>query len=300
MGKISFVTSCVAISLMLGSLCPFTLSFVIQSRTFCRTSNNVFQLKSTTDEKSEKEENVTRTSFGQAEASLIEEADRKRLDDMGDFDANPAYKDEKIEKMREAIRARTADLGMERSKVSADYIKNREMQALSGGAQQEREAAASTMFGGIDLSKISTDESSVANRGQWDENTPTMFYDPEEEMSLEERQEVDPVMMKNPIEQTISELSGAKWPTVWSAGREVLIMFAVVAFSCLLIIGADNLLRQLYTAVGFIPSKEDIANYASRFDGLDLPPGWMNNMNEQDVAKLAEQVNSVPTNLPSL
>jgi hypothetical protein len=92
MGKISFVTSCVAISLMLGSLCPFTLSFVIQSRTFCRTSNNVFQLKSTTDEKSEKEENVTRTSFGQAEASLIEEADRKRLDDMGDFDANPAVR----------------------------------------------------------------------------------------------------------------------------------------------------------------------------------------------------------------
>jgi hypothetical protein len=92
MGKISFITSCVAIGLMLGSLCPLTFSFVIQSRTIYRTSNNIFQLKSTTDEKSEKEENVTRTSFGQAEASLIEEADRKRLDDMGDFDANPAVR----------------------------------------------------------------------------------------------------------------------------------------------------------------------------------------------------------------
>jgi hypothetical protein len=93
MGKISLFTSCVAICLMVGTLCPTTLSFVIQSRTFYRTdSTNEFQLKSTTDEKSEKEDNVTRTSFGQAEASLIEEADRKRLDDMGDFDANPAVR----------------------------------------------------------------------------------------------------------------------------------------------------------------------------------------------------------------
>ena len=40
----------------------------------------------------EKEDNGTRTTFGQAEASLIEEADRKRLDEMGDFDANPAVR----------------------------------------------------------------------------------------------------------------------------------------------------------------------------------------------------------------
>lgn len=203
--------------------------------------------------------------------------------------------------MRAAIRARTADLGIEKSKVSAEYIQNREKQALSAGAQQDREGSAGAMFGGIDLSKISSDESTVRNRGEIDENLPTMFYDPDEEMTLEERQEVDPVMTKNPIEQALNELSNAKWPTLLSAGREVVLMAAVVAFSCLLIIGSDNLLRQLYTSIGFIPSQEDIANYASRFDGLDLPSGWMNNMNEQDVAKLAEQVNAAPSsNLPSL
>ena len=209
-----------------------------------------------------------------------------------------------MEKMRAAIRARTADLGIERSKVSAEYIKNREQQALAGGLQQEREAAGAAMFGGIDLSKISTVESSsVRNRGELDENMPTMFYDPEDEMTMEERQEVDPVMMQNLLEQTASELKGAKWPTLFSAAREVLIMAVVVAFSCLLIIGSDNLLRELYTKVGFIPSKEDIANYSSRFDGLDLPSGWMNNMNEQDVAKLTEQVIVAPppsSSLPSL
>ena len=207
-----------------------------------------------------------------------------------------------MEKMRAAIRARTADLGIERSKVSADYIKNREQQALTAGAQQEREAAASAMFGGIDLSKISTDGSSVKVRGELDENMPTMFYDPEDEMTAEERAEVDPIMTQNPVEQATNELTNAKWPTLLSAGREVFLMVAVVAFSCLLIIGSDNLLRQVYTATGFIPSKEDIANYASQFDGLDLPAGWMDNMNEQDVAKLAEQFNVPPpsSNLPSL
>lgn len=211
------------------------------------------------------------------------------------------YKDESIEKMRAAIRARTADLGIERSKVSADYIQNREKQALSAGAQQDREAAAGAMFGGIDLSKISGDDSKVKNRGELDEDMPTMFYDPDDEMTLEERQEVDPVMMKNLIEQASNELANAKWPTVLSAGREVILMAAVVAFSCLLIIGSDNLLRQLYTYAGFIPSQEDIANYASRFDGLDLPSGWMNNMNEQDFSKLAEKVNVVPSSsLPPL
>lgn len=211
------------------------------------------------------------------------------------------YKDDSIERMRAAIRARTADLGIERSKVSAEYIQNREKQALAAGAQQDREGAAGSIFGGIDLSKISTDDSTIRNRGELDENMPTMFYDPEEEMTLEERQEVDPIMMKNPFEQAANELSNAKWPTLLSAGREVILMAAVVAFSCLLIIGSDNLLRQFYTSVGFIPSPEDIANYASRFDGLDLPSGWMNNMNEQDVAKLAEQVNVAPSSsLPSL
>lgn len=72
---------------MLCTLFPSSLSFVIQSRT-----RSYIQLKSSRDENSDADDNVTRTSFGQAEASLIEEADRKRLEEMGDFDANPAVR----------------------------------------------------------------------------------------------------------------------------------------------------------------------------------------------------------------
>ena len=45
-----------------------------------------------------------------------------------------------------------------------------------------------------------------------------------------------------------------------------------------------------------------MANYAQRFDGLDLPEGWMDGMNEGDMATLADQVNTAPVSgsLPDL
>ena len=45
----------------------------------------------TNKEQEEKEEEsmVQRTSFDQAGKSLVEEEDKKRLDEMGDFDSNP-------------------------------------------------------------------------------------------------------------------------------------------------------------------------------------------------------------------
>jgi len=196
--------------------------------------------------------------------------------------------------MRAAVRARTANLGIEKSKVTAEYVQKRQQQAMeAGSAQQDRERQQQNVFGGVDLSQIRSTSDNVKNRGQWDEDLPTMFYDPEEEMTMEERQQVDPVMTKNILEQAMNELRSAKWPNFAAAGREVVIMAIVVVFSMIIIIGSDNLLRSLYTAMGFIPSPEDLANYATRFDGLDLPSGWMNNMNEQDVAKLAEQVNVI-------
>ena len=204
-----------------------------------------------------------------------------------------------MEQMRAAIRERTAAMGLEKSKVSADYIQSKQAAAMAaGGAQAAREAATGgggDMFGGLDLSKITSDGKS---RGEWDEDMPTMFYEPEAEMSMEEQQEVDPLMTKNPVEQGLNELRNAKWPDLASAGREVLLMAAVVAFSAVVIIGADKVLRALYTNLGFIPSAEDLANYAARFDGLDLPTGWTDNMNENDVAEFADKVNTAVTTTP--
>ena len=48
--------------------------------------------QATTPAEAEEETVIRRTSFDQAGASLIEEEDRKRLEEMGDFDSNPSVR----------------------------------------------------------------------------------------------------------------------------------------------------------------------------------------------------------------
>lgn len=234
-----------------------------------------------------------RTTFDQAGASLIEEQDRKRMEEMGDFDANPAYQSDSIEKMRAAIKAKTAQLGLEKSKVSAAYIEARQERAQQAGPPGQNTDP--DTFAGLDLSKISTVKTGSSGapqsqKSQWNEELPSMFYDPEDELTIEEQEEVDPIMKLGALEQGLNELKNAQWPNPGAALREVFLMLGVVALSAVLIIGWDKILRELYTTIGFIPTKEDIANYASRFDGLDLPQGWTNNMNDQDVSQFAGAV----------
>jgi hypothetical protein len=219
--------------------------------------------------------------------------------------------------MRAAIRARTADLGIEKSKVSAEYIQQKQQMAVSaGGARAAAEQSSSNTFAGLDLSQISDGSqvkrgSSSALWGDNEEDTPSMFFDAEEKLSEEERAEIDPFLKKGIIEQGLNELQNAKWPDWASALREVALMAVVIALTGALIIGWDKVLRIVYTDIfHFIPTEDELANYASRFDGLDLPKGWTNNMNEDDLARLTDTVNtklqegspssSSGVNLPSL
>lgn len=187
-------------------------------------------------------------------------------------------------------------MGLEKSRVSAEYVESKKEKAIQSGPSG---ASDPDQFAGLDLSKISSERApSSSSSSQWTEDMPSMFYDPEDELSLAEQEEADPVMKLNPVEQGLNELRNAKWPDMGSALREVLLMLVVVALSAVLIIGWDKVLRELYTSLGFIPTKEDIANYASRFDGLDLPKGWTDNMNEQDVSSFADAVNLNQQSLP--
>lgn len=187
--------------------------------------------------------------------------------------------------MRAAIRERTAGLGIEKSKVTADYIAQKEKTARDGGppgAQTNPD-----QFGGLDLTQISTVKQTTSD---WDEELPTMFYDAADDLTKEEQEEVDPVMLKNPIEQGLNELSNAKWPDSISALREVVLMLAVIAMSTFLVTNWDTILRTTYTSLGFIPTADDITNYASRFDGLDLPSGWTDGMSDGDVQSYSDTV----------
>lgn len=193
--------------------------------------------------------------------------------------------------MRAAIRERTKNMGLEKSKVSADYIAARQQAAQGAGsaAAADQMARGESTFAGLDLSKISGTKD---RKDTWNEDLPTMFYEPEDEMTLEEQEEVDPLLKAGWIEQFKSELSNAKWPSAAAAAREVVIILVVIAVTAFLLIGWDKILREIYTSVGFIPTMEDVQNYAKRFDGLDLPSGWTNNMNEQDVQSFSETINA--------
>jgi preprotein translocase subunit SecE len=206
------------------------------------------------------------------------------------------YEQTNIEQMREAVRAKTAAMGLEKSKVSADYIQSKTTQAKQGGPPG---GAGANMdpdsFGGLDLSQISDSASAAGERkSTYDETLPSMFYDPEDDLTKDEQNEVDPIRMENPIKQGLNELTNAKWPGPAAALREVVVLIVVVAVTGFMIIEFDQLLRSLYTTAGFIPSSESLAKYAARFDGLDLPSGWTNNMSDKDVSNMAEQVNSAP------
>ena len=195
--------------------------------------------------------------------------------------------------MRASIQARAATLGIEKSQATADYIARKREEALNAGPR----AAAEESFGGLDLSKISSTASDSKSSSKWDETMPTMFYDPEDEMTLEEREEADPLMKENPLEQARYELSQGVWPSLGSALLQVIFMIIAVVLSTFAVTAWDELLRQFYTNIGFIPTKEAIADYASRFDSLDLPQKWMQNMNEQDVSSLTDTMNSAVTGL---
>lgn len=191
--------------------------------------------------------------------------------------------------MRAAIKARTESLGMEKSKVSQQLIQEASARAAAGQRNNVY---------GLDLSKITSANTPGNNvREEMPEGMPTMFFDPEEQMTEEEKLEADPDSQLSFWDQGLKEFQNAKWPTFWSALREVGVMIVVVIFSAVLIIGWDRFLRDVYTSWGFIPRPEDALSGRS-LDGLELPQGWTNNMNDQDVARLENEMtrlNLMPT-----
>ena len=127
----------------------------------------------------------------------------------------------------------------------------------------------------------------------WDEDLPTILYNPEDDLSQEEMEEVDPLMTKNPFEQAWGEIKISKWPKPLNALLEVVVTLVVIAATTYLVTNWDATLRDMYTnRLLFIPTTEEIANYASRFDGLDLPEGWTSGMSDVDVQSYQDTISN--------
>lgn len=194
------------------------------------------------------------------------------------------------ETLREALRSRTQSLGIEKSQVTAEYVERRAAEARKAGSAAAA-AESNDTFGGLDLSQIR--QTQKVNPYAPDENLPSMFYEVDEMLTDEEKAMTDPVSLLPYIEQAKIELKATKFPTPWAALRGVVVVIVTVVFTTFLVVGWDNLVRQLYTDIlHFIPTPEELADYTNRFDGLDLPPGWTDNMNEDDITQFSEVLKS--------
>lgn len=242
-------------------------------------------------------DSAERTTFDQAGASLKDEEDQKRLADMGDNDVNPLYQSEKMDKLRERIQARTADLGIEKSQETADYIKARAEAAAEAGVPPAQ-MGGGEVFGGLDLSKISYD--ATESKGTWQEGDPSMLYDAKADLSTEDQEEADPVMKLPPTEQAFVEVTNSTFPGWVTAFQEVAFIILTAAISCVVIVNWDQFLRDFYKSLGFVPTAEDLQNYASRFDSLDLPEGWANNVPTQDLMNTVREGLGSASTMPDL
>jgi hypothetical protein len=170
-------------------------------------------------------------------------------------------------------------LGIEKSKVSAEAIAQAEARARAGVASR----------GGGDPYAIDLSQISSVGPSTLQDDKPTMFYEPEQEMSKEDMIEADPTSQLPILEQAMTELSGATWPTLGAALREVLLTTFAIFVTGGSIIAWDNFLRDTYTKIGLIPTDEAIMQGA---ENIVLPEGWLNNMSEEDFMNYQKEIGS--------
>mmetsp|Transcript_118688 Transcript_118688/g.332387 ORF Transcript_118688/g.332387 Transcript_118688/m.332387 type:complete len:303 (-) Transcript_118688:182-1090(-) len=231
------------------------------------------------------------TSFEDAGVALQESEDKEKMDGMGNYDANPAYRAADIERFRAAIKERAESLGIEESKLSKDAIKAAEARAQQ--AALNRGEGGGQLGQMLDLTQISN----TAPRGNKDDEDMLSFFDePEDEMSEEEMKEADPTGQLSLQEWALYELKETSWPTPLAALKEVLVLVSVIAFTATLIVQWDSFLRTMYTDLGMIPRPEDIMQGS---ENIVLPEGWTNGMSEDDFMKYQDEVGKVASSAVS-
>mmetsp|Transcript_2978 Transcript_2978/g.8151 ORF Transcript_2978/g.8151 Transcript_2978/m.8151 type:complete len:319 (-) Transcript_2978:963-1919(-) len=235
--------------------------------------------KETTKDAPKDATKVKRSSFDDAGQQIRDEEDQESLDSMGDYDRNPSYKRDNVDRIRDAIRARADEMGIEKSEEASP-------EAIAAAAEKARadiEARRGSVFD-LDLTQISDDTSAVDND---DDETPSMFYDAEAMLSEEQQAEADPTGQLPIMEQVKVEWAGSEWPDFFTSMKQMVILFAVIFITGGLIVTWDNFLRETYTDIGFVPRQEDVMK---GMDNMVLPEGWLNGMSEQDVINFQNEI----------
>jgi hypothetical protein len=154
--------------------------------------------------------------------------------------------------MKDRIRARAAEMNIEKSVATADAIKQRELRAKNMAAAPDP----------------SLDMSVFEKR---------LLTQPEDELSDEEQAEIDPIGQLSFFEQALDELKNTAFPGPVEVLKTVGFMVVIGGFSSLVILKSDEFLRNLYVDWGFLPTPGQEIDYSKEFA---LPPDWEKDLND--------------------
>jgi len=202
--------------------------------------------------KSVGEDGESGMSFDSATQALRDEEDQEKMERSGNAvteeqSAKFEAKKTEYEALRDRIRNRASDLDISKSVTTQEIIQKANEQASAGEKPL------------LDLSKFEEDN--------------------DDELSDEEKKEIDQVGEMNFLEQSLEELKLVKWPSFGSTLRLTGIMLIVFVVTATYILFLDNVLREIVTNAGFIPKPDDVLD----FSDLELPDGWTEFMTDEDI-----------------
>jgi len=204
--------------------------------------------------------------FSEAQSKIKEDENARRIEeglavgltqeDEEEFNA----KKSQFEDMRSKVRARASSEGFEKSVATREAIQEATRKALAG----ESSATPDSM---LDLSGFAD-----------------KFVDDEtEELTAEERAEIDKIANMPLLEQLQEEFANTRFPTPVAIFQTACSMALIFAVSATLILKGDELIRFVYTGQGFIPRPDEVYD----FSDLNLPDGFLE---QQDLESGVESV----------
>jgi len=193
-------------------------------------------------------------SFDEAGREIAAEADREALERTAGSDAEEekAFDSKRgdFASMKDKIRSRASDLGVEKSVATKEAIK-----------VAEKRARLRQVSPTLDLSIFADDTPLSENK---------LLLNPEDELTEEERSAIDPVGFLPLFEQAASEFKETAFPGPLDIAKTVGFMFVTFAVSATFILKSDEFLRATYIAWGFLPGPGANLDYTD----LGLPEDW--------------------------
>jgi len=217
--------------------------------------------------------------FSEAQDKMKKDEDRRRVEEgltvgltQEDEEEFNSKKDQ-YEDMRAKIRARADSEGIEKSVATKQAIEAATRRAMAG----QTSATPDQM---LDLSGFAD----------------KFVDDEEDELTDEERAEIDKIANMPLLDQVREELAGTRFPTPLAVFQTACVMALIFAVSATLILKMDAVVRDFYMAQGFVPRPDEVYD----FGDLELPDGFLEQADlENDVGSAVRQASETASEILS-